>query len=243
MLIVNPWMRVLEMLVQYDDPERALKIYDEMLPAHWRDGQQPKEIKQFIDLVRSKVFTPNDYVHNTKDAPATDDQANMFLAHVPRAQIIHQDLKQMKKPVIYDLGTGDFCLPIGLKLSGIDCYYKGIGLTPHYEDQVKDRIPSPPPSVTEGDSIFLAFEIIEHLPDVNEIRNHFLRLPKPIKRVYLSTPNRCYRDGHPNWLVTGLPHLRTYTPGEFMYTVSKMFPEYKFQFVDGESMHMVGELQ
>lgn len=242
MLIVNPWMRILEMLVQYDDPEKALKIYDELLPAQWRDGQQPKELKEYIDLVRSKLYTAHDYFSNNKDAPSTDENALLFMKHLPRALILEDDLKQMDCPTVYDLGTGDYSLPIGLKLNGVRCYYQGIGLTPHFEDQVKDRIPPPPPSGIENDRVFVAYEIIEHLPEVQEIRNHFSRLPKPIKKVYLSTPNRCYRDGHPNWLKTGLPHLRTYTPGEFMYTVSKMFPEFKFHFIDGESMHLVGVL-
>jgi hypothetical protein len=50
------------------------------------------------------------------------------------------------------------------------------------------------------------------------------------ERIHLSTPLYTFDNKHDDWRETGLPHLRAYTPQEFIQTAAGLFHEYAWHF-------------
>jgi hypothetical protein len=159
--------------------------------------------------------------------------------------LIHADVKFLnsrdKEPHVIDYAPGDFWLPILLKEDGLRFTYQPIYLsdkafekTKHlFEDRIrKEKMFNEP-------TIFVACEIIEHLPNENELKIEMLKAYGRCDIIHISTPKHSFDYECKDWRERKLlGHLRAYTPHEFFSKVQQIFSEYEdFDFYDSVILH------
>lgn len=233
--------KYVEMLVSHDEVERALYVLNNT-PAYYRDNVPlnlatlKKDILQAICTTHAYMIDAQDVAeHVTKEAAMIALRGNLRGALITNEVRRYND--QKKVPHIVDMGPGEYFVPIGLLEEGCDFTYNDIGVDPHTKknalpliESVRRYIPAP-----EQPIIFIANEIIEHLHNpmdiVTECLRHCGELPE---RVHISTPCYTYDSSHKDWRrKSGLPHLRAYTPREFVEEVARLFSGYATQYFDG----------
>jgi len=247
---VKPFLEAAEILVAADETERALALLDN-LPALQRYNP-PQKISNLKKEIMSKITIANDLLGDKREIPKTDEWAKKFLNGTMRGVVLKGIVSDynldIKAPYIFDVGPGDFCFALGLQAEKLTFTYSCSTLNKDAEAMVKDRLGSrywdSSHKIQIFPSIFVAYEIIEHLHNPNEIRQifdrEFMVLPE---RVLLSTPRFTFAEGTPNWRTDGIHHLRAYTPSEFFVEAGKLFPEYVFTYIDNEVMVLSGKLK
>lgn len=245
---VEPFLRAADILVAADEPLRALAVL-RAVPAFYRDNPHP-EIQKKINRIGARLATPSFYAGNVHDKRVmTGETAAMAMDGLLRGQLILKDVNEInarnQTAHIFDLGPGEYWLPIALEQKKARFTYEDVGLSPEAKVQAMAKvghrfIPKPQESTT----IFVACEIIEHLHHEEDIRAEYERHRVNADIVHISTPKYTW-DGRAerlNWDREGgdLGHLRTYTPKEFILKVQAMFPEFEFQFYDHKVMHLRG---
>lgn len=242
----KPFIEAAESLVKHDEVERALSLLKN-IPAHYRDNP-PKEIVELLKEIRSRVFLASDYVQDSRDSLVSDDQAKEIGNSLSRAKMLLAEIQKYnaqspkKRPHVLDFGPGNYVIPMFMRQMKADFTYKGIALTEtsrlqaraHLEDIWIER------DVAIRPNIFVAFEVIEHLHNVEEIRQVFDRGVAVPEQIFLSTPRYTF-DLNLNWRTKGLEHLRAYTPNEFKNTVQKLFPEFKLELFNEQIMVIHGK--
>lgn len=244
---VDPWLKVADILTAGDEPMLALKVLD-MVPGFYRDNY-PIELQNKKSQILALLATPGFYVTNKYDALVREDNAVETIKQTYRGTSILSDVlgynEQGAIPHIVDLGPGEYWLAIGLHKLGCKFTYQPIGLCSEAHEKAKAIIGEHLASISlnEQPKIFVACEIIEHLHHEMDIRTDCMRVGCDPNIIHISTPKYSF-DGRmekADWAKQGdLGHLRTYTPNEFKNIVVKMWPEYKWTFVDGQPMHMRG---
>lgn len=234
----NLCQQYVEMLVDHDEVERALIVL-ENVPAYYRDAVPQNLAKLKKDILQA-ICTSHAYYSDNLDQKISLEAAKYALQNI-RGLLIAKEVETYNKqgltPHIVDMGPGEYFVPIGLKDLKLKFTYNDIGLDqqtrkdalPFIED-VKRLIPT-----REQPVIFLALEIIEHLHNPKDIVTECLRHCGEFpERVHLSTPCYTYDASAKDWRKkSGLPHLRAYTPAEFMRTSQSLFREYAPQYFDG----------
>lgn len=225
----NPedFIKVAQQLVDADEVERALWLLNNV-PAFYRE-HQVKEILEFKNSILARMVTPAGYVNDAHDCEIVDEQkASIVIDGTLRGTLIQRELAQGQFHVV-DVGPGEYWLPVGVKG---DFTYQAIGL-----DQKTRKAASMNPIIQSKLSekqngrtgVFVALEVIEHLSDttdlMKECSKHFEEEPG---YIHLSTP--CYTyDASPKQGAKYLPHLRAYTPNEFLIEAHKLWPHYEWQ--------------
>lgn len=244
------WVDVLVGADEVKMAESALKN----LPGLWRE-KRPEWVIETERAILEKKGTPAFYRTNKWDNRVNPEHALELLRTTTRGQLIEKDVKAFadKKitPHLVDLGPGEYWLPIGLKMAGYPFTYYGIGLHPEAEAKAKEELTGhwSPDNQKWGAAspvIFVACELIEHLPEENDLRSDQLRFAPGADIIHISTPYGTYdtRRERLEWRKFGdLGHLRTYTPREFADTISKMFPEYSWAYEAAQPQHMRGVKQ
>jgi hypothetical protein len=234
------------MLVDADEPERALKLLTDCLPAYYRDNP-PIGLVCIRNMIQAALMTPVAYLDCADDSLFCDDpeRAKQILNGTLRGQLTKQAVQSYDKPHIIEVGPGEYWLPIGLQAEFCHFTYFDVGVNEFTKAKSKDIVR------TEWDGlapvIFCAQEIIEHLANPSDLAVELMRATNGAgaSEIHLSTPLYTY-DGKPKPIVelkrNGLPHLRAYTPQEFIAEAMKVFgPMYQWQFHPGQVMSLVGK--
>ena len=228
--------QVVQMLVDADEAERAIMVLDNV-PAFYRDNQDPMLVDLRRDIVASMV-TAHAYMSCDFDSNVELAKAEQIISHTLRGMLIKAEVtklnKQLKQPHIIDCGPGEYFVPLGLAQHQKVFTYEPIAMDGkaktafealfegfHVERQWKKTEPT----------IFCALEIIEHLPSPDDLAIEAMRYTegRGPDFIHLSTPHYTY-DGCPKSPGrNALPHLRAYTPREFLSEANRIFPGYVWQ--------------
>lgn len=241
----------LEELIYKDEITEVLRILDN-LPAEYRE-KTPKELIFLKKKVAAMTMTPFKYTLGDLDKPEHPDTAVQVLEHTLRGKLIQEQVRELNnngiEPYIVDHGPGTYWLPIGLAQMGYKFTYTPLYLKhssfieakPAFSDQLRPPLNCPVDKVPEG-TIFVATETIEHHFETHEITANHARFALNADFVHVSTPRFCFDSNFPHWTdKKELGHVKTYSPPELFSEVAfKLFPEYHWELIDSEIMHMVG---
>lgn len=234
---LEAYKTIFEDLVSQDESELALKLCD-LLPAYFRDNI-PKEILNLKNELMSKLLTANCYstAHYDCSIAPSHIESRVNLLGTLRGRLLQSEINNFEDEVqIIEVGAGEFCVPLGAK--GNFSYFD-ISMDVETKKQAYAKIKR---EVKPIQTIFVANEVIEHLSNPQELRWEMNRYAKgDVKIVHLSTPMYCYDPNHQNWRETQQPHLRAYTPNEFVRVCRDIWPEYNFElYSDGQIMSARG---
>jgi hypothetical protein len=241
------WTEILEGLVQSEDTNLALEILDRMLPSYYR-ANKPQALKDLERKIRASKYTVHDYAANREDALKTPEHAKLSVQAILRFAILLDEIKKANEadvqPHLVDYGPGDYTLPLGLSSHSLKFTYNPIGLYDAARIDAKKLLEHVwcEHDVKDRPNWYVAYEIIEHLENEWELRQFVDRMNKLPERVCLSTPLYTYSAGNPTWRDKKIPHLRTYTPDEFISICKKMFPEYNLKYISSEVQTIIGDL-
>jgi len=239
-----------QILVDADEPERAIHLLTKGLPAYYRDNPTPS-IKAYIQYIQMALMTGNAYADCKDDSIFCDDteRAKQILNNTLRGQLVVSSIQEYnsyeKTPHIVEMGPGEYWLPIGLKAEGLKFTYQDIAVN----EFTKDKSKSITRSVWNGTAplIFCAQEVIEHLTNPHDLAIELMRTTygQGANEIHISTPLYTY-DGSPKPITklkrNGLPHLRAYTPNEFYSEAIKIFgASYKWELQVSQVMSLVGK--
>jgi hypothetical protein len=243
------YLDVADCLVRADEIERAMKILGEMLPAYYRDNPPPAIIAA-RDKVLQYAQNLEDYSTNPLDQDVSVSKS-VWMFHNLRAKLILADVQKFNSqgitPNLLEFGPGEYWLPIGLKENKCQFKYKALGVHDTARAKAKDILGDMMVEAFDSNPImYISCEIIEHLWNVDEIRQNLVKLDVKPKIIHVSTPKYTPHNGEPprGWKgeAGGGGHLRMYTPHEFQGVVRNLFPEYDWRWYDNFIQHMRGEL-
>lgn len=229
-------------LVDADEVERALKLL-ENIPAYYRD-HTPKEILELKNQIMRYMITANGYMNDEHDRDVnTEEQAKWVCDNTLRGILIKQELERLPYAHVVECGPGEYWLPIGLDF---DFSYCPVAMDSKAKEQamknekVFKRLS--PANLSEVDKVFVALEIIEHLSNPQELLwecNKHFQGHEP-DYIHLSTPLYTYDSRPKDWKTHKLPHLRAYTPREFIMEAQKLWPHYDWQLYVSPVMSLRG---
>lgn len=234
------------MLIDHDEVERALLVL-ENVPAHIRD-KIPKNLSTLRNEILYAMCTPNAYHADDFDLEVSLKNSTAHVETLLRGILVRNEVERYNAlgivPHIVDLGPGEYNIPVGLKQLDAKFTYFGIGLDKKAKAQALPIIGNRWQERGRKDqpTIFVANEIIEHLPSTQDIVIDALRNCEGWpERVHLSTPCYAYDLYDRDFDKRGaLPHLRAYTPDEFLAEVSKLFRGYEIQLYNSQIMSIRG---
>lgn len=235
-----------EELIRYDEVERAVLIL-ENIPAQFRDNT-PDLIKILKKQITSSLCTPCVYLEDNRDSTVNPDHALDNMKSLLRGILMTREVNKMNEkgvhPHIVDMGPGDYFLPIGLSKQYLEFTYQPLSMNDSAKEIAKKHIASHldlTPNIDKP-KIFVANEVIEHLPEVKDIATNCLAFCGGAPEfIHLSTPLYTFDSRDKNWKKKGgLPHLRAYTPHEFYLEAMKMFQGYAWQLYQGPCMSLRG---
>ena len=230
-LNIKPWLEAAEELIRFDEPERALKIL-ELVPAHYRDFEDDQIRVLKADILRAMI-TAHAYRTSGLDQNVSEGQAEVNITGLLRGRIILEEMRKLTNPHIVDVGPGEYWVPIGLLKAGHTFTYNPVSMdeeaAAQAEPLIKGVLQYEP---QDRPTMFIAHEIIEHLPSTQDLPIEALRhCGKWPEYVHLSTPLYCFDNRPKEWnKLCGLPHLRAYTPREFIAEAQKLFPGYNWEY-------------
>lgn len=236
---VQTAIQFIEMLVEGDEVERALLVLDN-LPAYYRDNP-PFELVRLRQQILGAICTPHAYLSSGFDDKVRPEQAVDMMRMHRRGQLVELEVKRYngkgRKPHVVDFGPGEYFIGLGLKGAGYDFTYDDIAMDQNTQKVAHEHLQAQRVEPDgEEPRVFVALEIIEHLPNELELATEALRhCDRWPERVHLSTPRYTYDGGKKDWKrKNGLPHLRAYTPFEFYEKVRRIFPGYRWDFCSNE---------
>lgn len=212
-------------LVNCDEPERALLVLDNV-PAYFRDNPTPT-MTVLRNQVQKAIMVASDYVMDPHDSKLPEgDTAFQSL----RGQLFDHDVTKCRdlgySVDVVDFGPGNYWLP--LSLTERDIGYQPIGLNLPVAIQMNERMKPMTNRFGKRQKairIMAAMEIIEHLPDTREIAIQAAK-HGPIDIIHLSTPLYCFDPKLEKEWPDIQPHLRAYTPIEFLQEAMRLFPNF-----------------
>lgn len=242
----NIAVKFVETLVEADEVERALLIIDN-LPAFYRDNP-PLKLQQLKRDILSSMVTAHAYLSSDLDANVVPDACPQLVNSLLRGILVQREIsrynKQGKTPHIVDIGPGEYFIPIGLQRMAMRFTYWDVGM-----DQKTARAAHPiiqevrlEKAPVDQPLVFLALEVIEHVSETKELAVEALRhCGRWPDRVHLSTPCYTFDGRRKSWRKPcGLPHLRAYTPREFMAEAGAIFSGYHWDFFSSQIMSLRG---
>lgn len=228
------WITAANELIRFDEIERALQLL-ELVPAIYRDQPIP-EIEALKTQIRAALITPHAYLTSGLDSDVTVDKAKANIQGLLRGQIVIKEMQGNDWVHIVDMGPGEYWLPIGLDALGFRFTYWPLAFDQSAQKAAAKLLGTWVRSDTEPDrkTLFCCHEVIEHLPSTQDITIEALRHCGGWPDfVHLSTPLYTYDCSHTfeQWnKPCGLPHLRAYTPREFLREADKLFPGYNWEY-------------
>jgi hypothetical protein len=237
-----------EMLVRHDEVERALLVLDN-IPAQYRD-HIPENLVRLRAQIMAARCTTHAYFTEGLDLAPRPDTALETLHRTARGMLIEWEVRRYnemgRSPHLVDLGPGEYFIPIALQKLGRSFTYWPIAADLRTAGQAAELIAPvlcKMPSPIEP-RIFVALEVIEHLPYVDDIHTECLRHVGGFpEHIHLSTPRYTFDVVGPDreWRKPcGLPHLRAYTPREFSNEAQRLFPGYAWQLYEGKIASLRG---
>lgn len=236
----KPLIEHIEYLVSQDETELALKCFD-LVPAYFRDNKN-RDLEKLRSLILSKVLMPNDLCYDDRELPKSMEHSINFLQATMRGYILGKAVEEANEknliPYIVDFGPGDYCFAIGMQALGLKFLYNPTSFNQKSLRQIKliltEKIATECPKTSP--LFFVAYEIIEHLADISEIRQLHDRQIKKANKIFLSTPKYTFENGTQNWKTEGIHHRRAYTPAEFIQASGQLFPDRQWEFTDDPVM-------
>jgi hypothetical protein len=242
----------LEMLIDADEVERALIVLDNV-PGYYRDNPTPG-MRLIREQIMGAMITPHAYMSSGLDANVRPDAAISVLKELLRGRLVLSEVRRKFFPKPYhvvDVGPGEYWFPLALDQLGLDFTYVDIVMDQNTQKVAHplllhrrlDTVPSVTRPPTETPCLYLALEIIEHLPEPRDLAIEAVRwCGKWPERIHLSTPRYTFDGAEKDWRKPcGLPHLRTYTPREFIAEVQRIFPTYHLELFEGQIMSIRGQ--
>lgn len=243
----NIAVKFIESLVDGDEVERALLVLDN-LPAFYRDNLPFKLFKLKQDILTS-ICTPHAYFSSGLDDKVRTEAAQANINSLLRGILIQREVARYNRlgltPHLVDMGPGEYFVPIGLSQIGMRFTYHDLAMDqntskaahPIIQEHRKEKPQDGQPL------IFLGLEIIEHLPNTDDLATEALRhCGRWPDRVHLSTPCYTYDGKKKDWRKPcGLPHLRAYTPKEFLREAERIFPNFQFEPYTSQIMSLRGQ--
>lgn len=246
------FIKVAQQLVDADEVERALWLLNNV-PAYFRQHLHP-EILDFKRSILSRMITPAGYQNDQHDCAIMDEmQARSVVKGTLRGVLLEHELTGKEKYHVVDVGPGEYWVPKGIGGSysylpvGLDSNTREAALKdPVVEEKVfanmllginvAGTIVEPIPV-----GVFVALEVIEHLPEpmdlAVECAKYFQDEPH---YIHLSTPLFTF-DASDKSKAKYLPHLRAYTPNEFLIEAHRLWPHYEWQiYLSGPVMSLRG---
>lgn len=227
---LNLFLDTAKELLRADETERALWLLDN-LPAYYRE-HVPKAVVELKNEILKKISTTQKYINGVYELEVMDLVNGNGMDETLRGKMIIKDVEFLNNlghtPHIIDYGPGEYWLPIVLHKHGLKFTYQDIYLNKFARNKA---LPLLDPYLIEPNknepSIFVAYEIIEHLWQEHEIKTQLLYNHGPADILHISTPAYTYDTDCTDWNQKDeLGHLRAYTPQEFSEILTKLFPEY-----------------
>lgn len=233
-----------EDLIRHDEVERALLVLDNV-PALYRD-QVPAKLAMLRYEIQKARYTVHAYIDSDLDATLPADDAVATLRHLLRGRLAEAEVKRYNEqnviPHIVDMGPGGYIIPIALRELGYRFTYWDVALNARARDASRE-LPRLERAADNQPIIFLALEVIEHMPDPTELAvEAYRQCGRSPERIHLSTPLYTYDTAHADWRTAGgLPHLRAYTPAEFFLQSQRIFPGYEWAMLPDQIMSLRGQ--
>lgn len=228
-----------DVLACLDEPLLAVDVLTKYAPSFYRDN--PSDLMKSLkkDII-SSLFTLKDYQDTEDDLAVPMEDARLILEDTMRGLVIKdfvtRENKNQRVPEIFDLGPGNFFVPVGLQQLNLNFKYSFNGVNTLAKEAFSKYQIEP---CTDANT-FIAFEIIEHVFDPLWLRQEQIQNAPNAKNIFLSTPKYCF--DHCKWRNQKQPHFRAYTPHEFIQEARRLWPEFKWSFVDNQVMVLIGEL-
>lgn len=235
-------------LVSQDETELALECLD-LVPAYYRDHKL-KEIEDFKSLILRQMLMPNELAKDQGEMPKDKISCLTTMYQTARGRILYSSIQDSNlkgiTPHLVEFGPGDFSIPIALAETGMKFTYNANSFNEKALATAKVRLVNcftEIPPTGDQPTWLIAYEIIEHLADISEIRQINDRQSKRPEKIFISTPKYTFHKGSPNWKQTAIHHRRAYTPMEFIIATQRLFPpDIKWEFFDADVMVVVGEI-
>lgn len=245
--IPEPFLLAAEILMQADEAELALNVL-RSVPARYRDAP-PKEIGAMREQILASLVTPHAYMSVDLDCSVENVKGISQFSVLPRAHKVRALVNEINEkdlvPHIIDMGPGEYWLPIGLQSIGARFTYHDVSMLGRTAQQARGIVAGDFFRERPGEGqpiIFCAFELIEHLPSIQDIAiealRHGGRMPD---YAFLSTPLYTFDGRAKDWRKPcGQPHLRAYTPTEFQAAGLSLFPGYLGEMLVSDIMIWAG---
>lgn len=243
----KPFMEAAETLARADEPERALAIL-ENLPAYYRE-HLPAEVLQLRHEILFSLITPHGYATVDFDSDIGVEKSVQCVKNLLRGRKVLEQVEAFNKdgkvPHIVDVGPGEYWLPIGLYQLGFRFTYHDVSLLQRTAKQARELLPPElfKDAYPDAPKIFVAYELIEHLPQPRELAVEMVRhCGRPADYIFISTPMYTFHAPlDKDWKkLYGQAHLRAYTPQEFFTAVSSVFPGYSWELESDQIMVLKG---
>lgn len=233
--------KYVEMLVRHDEVERALWVLDN-IPAHFRVNT-PTNLLQLKGEIIANMATAHYYTVSDGDDvekfhakyPETQENLKGYCTELIRMRLVGEQVKVWNDagiiPHIIDAGPGQYLLPKSLLANDLKFTYWDVGLNSTAKAQTREALKSvlDKDAAKTKSTIFVALEIIEHMPREEDLAVDALRLcGRWPEVVMLSTPYCSFKPlrEDEDWRKQPLEHLRAYTPNEFTAAAKRVFPFY-----------------
>lgn len=243
---MNRYIQVINDFILADEVERAFWLIRNP-PAYYRDNEN-QALKDLEKDLYKNLFCIKSYIDC--EEPFKKENLNVDMPdhlRYPRFDILAEEVRKLneqgKIPWLFDYACGTAWVPIGLEKLGLKFNYKAHTLSQKMEHFIKtDYLSSQwADKPQEGQpTIFMAFEILEHLSNEQDIKHTFLRTNIDFDYVMISTPKYTWAGGMSEWRGHALGHLRGYTPTEFVKLVMNQFPNYQITYFEHFCMMCVG---
>lgn len=241
------YLNYVEALVEADEPERALKAFDNV-PGYFRLYPTPamQKLKQEI---LAAICTPNSYCQDGHDNKIRDIGNSDILMKMMRGKLLFDELEKYNSkgitPHLIDFGPGEYLIPLSYRELDLNFSYEPIWMDQTAHAAYLNHLNKATLTTKSGPTIFIGWEIIEHLKDPKELATEALAHNGGVwpEQVHLSTPCFAYDSRKKQWRKkAGLPHLRTYTPHEFIFDAQTCFPGYGWTLYVSPILSLVGKL-
>ncbi len=207
----------------------------------------PPEVQKLKREIAARIATASFYANSAGYELTAPDNSYEYVENTLRGTLLLRDMKAFNDqdimPHLLDLAPGEYAFCRMLQHKGIKFTYQPSFVNwpsyNHYKKHFEEILDTNRTSENQSRPIvYFCGEIIEHLHDERELRYEMERQVGLAAIVHISTPNMTFDYQCTDWRSKGdLGHLRTYTPQEFMTTVSQIFPEYSCQVLVSQILH------
>ncbi len=242
---VEKFVETVDMFIASDEGAIALEMIYK-LPAYYKDHPHPlieakkkhllSSVSTLIDYQTSRTEGYQESLdHENRIHPDWNltDLGNFMQSPFcyPRAQIITQVVSKFNEegvsPHIVELGPANYWVPHGLKKLGKTFTYEPITLN---HGALLSHLPKLDGllsfNATKRPTIFICFEVIEHMWNPREILNYYHRANITAEKIIISTPLYSLLGGRDPKEVREIEHIRTFGPKQLFELANDLFPGY-----------------